>query len=177
MVANQLKDVATLAISISETFRPLFLRWASDEAREVFEHAMDALWLALEGRACDCDSLLRQIEALPEFEYDDSDHRDFFVMIALTPLHQAVEVVRGTDSEEKLETVVRELNAATDHLARELQIGGLRTDLRGEIQGPEGPVTTEKARAIAMQLSARVDSALTTAARRRGWPPDRLRRP
>jgi hypothetical protein len=178
MAGNLQTDLATVAVSISETFRPLFVRWASDEVREVYGRTMDALWSAAsQGGGSDFDSMPRQIEGLPEFEYDDPDHRDFFVMLALLQLHATVSFVRAVAFDERSGDLAEQLEATTDHLIREMHLGSLRTDLFAEIQRPDGPLTTPQAQAIAKRWSVRVDSAITLVARLHGWPPDRLRRP
>jgi hypothetical protein len=134
------------------------------------------LWAA-EGRALTGASELRaQIKSLPEAQFDDSHHRDFFVMLGLGVLDHAV----GGHDPQAGAAELEELNALLGHLANELDLDGLPAELAEaalRIEMKDGSRAASELRSLSAALAVRVDGALAPVARMYGWPPDRVRRP
>jgi hypothetical protein len=161
------------AISVAELLRPLFLRWADDGPRSVYDRVLSDLWNGGGKPILNGPKSLDEIMRMPEAHYDDSHHRDFYVMLALGVLYESVKIVQGSVSPSD-----REFDTLAEHLFAELELTGVFHDFMERVRAAQAP--SEKAgaeiRRIAMETAAAVDDALTAFAKQRGWPPDRLRR-
>jgi hypothetical protein len=165
-----------LAVACAETLRPFFVRWAADSARGVYERIVNSLWTARGTPNTNGSTFLAEIEQLPESHFDDSHHRDFFIMLGLGVLYHAVEVVQSAD----VEMSMRELKSLFSHLADELDVATLPSDLEDAVLRVRSVDEEEAAlviRRTAVQMASKIDAALEPVARDYGWPPDRQRRP
>jgi hypothetical protein len=115
-----------LAIAVSETLRPLFLRWATHKSRQYYEQTLESLWSA-GGATLDAASVLSAIERLPEADrqYDDSSEREYYVMLSLGVLHCTIRVLAGR----KLDASVEELDSLSEAVSKLLEVGDLLTQL------------------------------------------------
>jgi hypothetical protein len=160
------------AIAYCEAMRPLFVRWAADAPRVLYARIMAGLWATPVLSASDAARLRAAIASLPESEYDDSHHRDFFVMRALGVLHQALTTMSSPDPEQ-----MKDLDYLFEHLVLELEVPELHADLRAAILGADTSdrvAAASRARELGGRAAARVDAALTATARERGWPAERM---
>jgi hypothetical protein len=170
---------AVLAIGLSELLRPLFARWAADGVRVLYERIEDELWAGNGAPIPNGPELLAAIKAQPESDFDDSHHRDFYVMLALGVLYHAVRVVQDADRS-TAESESRELEGLVEHLMDELGVSGATQDIREAAsrlsEESDETVVARAVRDAAVGGAAVVDAALDPFARSCGWPVKRVAR-
>lgn len=165
-----------LAVGMVELLRPLFVRWASDGARQVYEQICRSF--ASGGRLrAKLDELLESIDSLPEAHCDDSHYRDYHVMLALSVLDSAAKVRCRPPGSASVE--FDELEAVIEVAEDELEIAPSVAELRaragrlaslGDVELAE-----EGMREMAKSLATMVDVSLDVVEEKYAWPPDRWR--
>jgi hypothetical protein len=161
-----------LAISLAETLRPVFLRWATDESRQYYEQTVESLWSSA-GATLDTANVLATIKRLPEANHDDSHHREYYVMLCIGVLHCTVKVVGGG----QLDADVKELDSLSDLVSKQFEVGDLLTQLglaARRLGVDVGSATAaSQMRVAAKQVARSVNEGLEREARELGWPADR----
>jgi hypothetical protein len=169
--ARSMSDL--FAAGVGELLRPLFTRWASDEVRNLYESAMVAIW---SGRTDVRANLLSRIKALPESHFDDSHHRDFYIMLGLGVLYFAVHSVLAVGDATGDEKMCDD--GVVDHLANLLEASRCVDNLREQALklAPRDPDEgREEMRALVASATPVVSAGLDAVARENGWPANRVR--
>jgi len=165
-----------LVVACAEVLRPIFARWATDSARELYERVVSNLWKNCGAPSDRGSTFLSDIKQLPESDFDDSHHRESFVMLALNVLYDAVEVVQNPDAP----LAIRNLKSILAHLANELDVTAVPSELESaviSVQSREEAEMVLEIRQAAVQIASKIDAALDPVARSYGWTPDRQRGP
>jgi hypothetical protein len=163
---------AVFAAAAAEVFRPLCVRWGSDAVRDVYERTMAQLWAGTKAGS-NASALLQAVKQLPEAAFDDSHHRDYYVMLALGVLYYAARLVIGDGSASDAHSDMDELDAVLDHLANLLDVSACVDELRRS-KAASGDETMHMRQAAA-GCAPTINEALDAVARANGWSPDRVR--
>ena len=169
-------ELALLAAALLEVCRPIFTRWADAGPKATFERLRNEIRDTGTLRAPDTD--VAEIEALPEFSYEDSDHRDYFVMSALGIVYYALLALVDHDSRSAHLT---ELETVTNFLLLQLGAAAEFASIRELVQECEAKgswaACLREADARMAPVAQEVMEGMIAAAQRHGWPPSRVVRP
>lgn len=165
------------AIGATELMRPLFTRWGSSSAYEVYARSVDALGRRRE-QPDKGSSTLDALYALPEGNFDDSHYRDYYVGVGLGIVAYALRIAFGLGSEGRGHDA-RECELGLESLAADLGVEAIVEELRQHAvelaSNPDGIAAEESMRACAASYASSVNAGLDDLARANGWSLTRAR--